>query len=69
MYVIEVKNATGTAEKRCRRREKAVKIAALAASADAIYIANPELNRKQRYFPVESVRLYDSKAPDIDIDF
>ena len=69
MYVIEVSNKTGTAERRCRSRETAVKIAAVTANADAIYIPNPELNREQRYFTVESVRVYDTKNPDIDIDF
>lgn len=69
MYVIEVKNATGTAEKRCRSREKAVKIAALAASTDYIYISNSELTREQKRFEVKSVRVYDTKNPDIDIEF
>ena len=69
MYVIEVKNKTGTAEKRCRDKAKAVRLAALVASGDYIYISNPELTREQRRFTVESVRIYDTKNPDIDIDF
>lgn len=69
MYVIEVSNGTGTAEKRCRDKEKAVRIAAIAANADYIYINNSELNKEQKRFEVKSVRLYDTKAPDIDIDF
>lgn len=69
MYVIEVSNGTGTAEKRCRTKEKAVRIAALTANADYIYISNPELNKEEKRFEVKSVRVYDTKSPDIDIDF
>lgn len=69
MYVIEISNGTDTAEKRCRTEAKATKIASLAADAGYIYISNPELNPEQKRFEVKHVRVYDTKNPDIDIDF
>lgn len=72
MYVVEVKigkDARATAERRCRSKERAVWIAAQTANAGTIYIHNPELNKAERYYEVESVRVYDTKNPDIDIDF
>ena len=69
VYVIEASNKTGTAEKRCRTKEKAVKIASIVASDGRIKISNPELNEEQKWFEVDHVRVYDTKNPDVDIDF
>ena len=69
MYIVEVSNGTATATKRCRTEEKAVKIAAQAANAGHITISNNELNPDQKRFEVKSARVYDTKNPDIDIDF
>ena len=69
MYIIEVSNGTATAEKRCRSKEKAIRIAACAANAGYICISNPELNKEQRRFEVKHVRVYPAQNPDIDIDF
>lgn len=69
MYVVEVSNGTATAEKRFRSKEKAIEIAALTANADYIFISNSELTTEQKRFEVKTVRLYDTKNPDIDIDY
>lgn len=69
MYVIEVSNKSCTAEKRCRTKEKAVKIAATVANDGYIYLDNPELNKDQRRIEFDHVRVYDTKNPDVDIDF
>lgn len=73
MYVIEAKikigDAQATAELRCRSEWKATKLAAQAANDGYIYENNPELSKDERYHKVESVRVYDTKNPDIGIDF
>ena len=69
MYVIEVSNDTGTAEKRCKTIEKARAIARIAAMADYIGISNPELNPEQKLFRVDTVRLYDTKNPDVSLEY
>ena len=57
------------AEKEYTRKTYAIKMAARIANAGYIIIDNPELWLWQRYFPVNSVRVYDDDNPDIDIDF
>jgi len=73
MYVIEAKikigDAQATAELRCRSEWKATKLAAQTANDGYIYENNPELSKYERFHEVESVRVYDTKHPDIDIDF
>lgn len=73
MYVIEAKinvgSAQATATLCCRSEWKATKLAAQAANDGYIYEDNPELSKAERYHKVESVRVYDTKHPDIDIDF
>ena len=69
MYIVEVSNKTGTAERRFRTEEGASRLASKAANDGYVYINNPELNKEQRRFEVEHVRIYDQKNPDVDIDF
>lgn len=57
------------AEKEYTHKSYAIKMAARIANAGYVVIDNPELWIWQRYFPVNSVRVYDNENPDIDIDF
>lgn len=69
MYIIEAKNIGGTATKSYKRLAYAKKEAARVANAGKVYIPNPELWPWENWFIVKSVRIYDTKNPDTDIDF
>lgn len=69
MYIVEAKNGGCTATKSYKRLAYAKKEAARVANAGKVYIPNPELWSWQNWFKVESIRIYDTENPDIDIDF
>ena len=69
MYIIEAKTNKGTATREYRRLQYAQREAAKVANAGRLYIPNPELWSCENWYDVFSVRIYDTKNPDTDIDF
>lgn len=70
MYIVEVKANRFTCEREFIRKCNAVKAASRAASDGFIMLDGAmELNHTQKRIAVQSVRVYDSENPDIDIDF
>lgn len=66
MYVVETDSG---AVKHFTRLQYARRAAAKAANDGKVYLDNPELSASERWLPVRSVRVYDMRCPDDDIDF
>lgn len=70
MYIVELKNETGTCEKEFARLDSARRAAAQAANDGVVLLDSAlELNTDQCLFPVRSVRVYRSDCPGTDIDY
>lgn len=69
MYIIEAETNKGTAHREYKRLPYAKREAAKVRNAGTLYIPNPELWPHENLCLVKSIKIYDTKNPDIDIDF
>ena len=69
MYCVEAKSDIGIVSKEYAYKACAIKEAARVANAGFVTLDNPEMDPKYRRVEISSVIVYDTKNPDVDIDF